>query len=190
MNIISISWGKKRDIPSIASVLNDALTRGILVFASASNVGANDRITFPARVHGVFCIGSADSYGNRSRFSPPFEGEEKYSTLGEAVSAACPMIRSKEPGYDSSKQTIRRDGTSTATPIAAGIAALLMDYTRQLTDKWKTTDTYEIMRRIFIGISEATVGKDYRYLALSYVFGPGKNSSAYIKEIISVPAGM
>jgi subtilisin family serine protease len=179
----------KNDVPSIASVLNDALSTGVLVFASASNVGANDRITFPARLHGIFCIGSADTYGNRSRFSPPFEGEEKYSILGEAVAAACPMTLSKEQGYDRSNRTIQRDGTSTATPIAAGIAALLIDFTRQFMDKGKTADTYENMRRLFIGISEATVGKDYRYLALPYVFGPGKDSKAYIKEIISVPAG-
>jgi len=180
----------KKDIPSIASILNDALTSGILVFASASNVGANDRITFPARVHGVFCIGSADTYGNRSRFSPPFEGEEKYSALGEAVLAACPVNFSNEPGYDGSKQMIRRDGTSTATPIAAGIGALLIDLTRQIMGKGKRADIYDNIRKLFIGISEATVGKDYRYLALSYIFGLGKDSKAEIKNMISVPAGM
>ena len=180
----------KKDIPSIASILNDALTSGILVFASASNVGANDRITFPARVHGVFCIGSADTYGNRSRFSPPFEGEEKYSALGEAVLAACPVNFSNKPGYNGSKQMIRRDGTSTATPIAAGIGALLIDLTRQIMGKGKRADIYDNIRKLFIGISEATAGKDYRYLALSYIFGPGKDSKAEIKNMISVPAGM
>ena len=149
-------------------------------------MGANDRITFPAKLHGIFCIGSADTYGNRSPFSPPFEGEEKYSALGEAVSAACPVSLSHKPGYDKSKQTIRRDGTSTATPIAAGIAALLIDFTRQFMDG---IDTYENMRKLFIGMSEATVGKDYRYLALTYLFGPGKDSKAFIKEVISLPAG-
>ena len=172
--------------PRIASALNEALKSGILVFASASNVGANDRITFPANIHGVFCIGSADSYGNRSPFSPPFEGEEKYSALGEAVSAACPAGLSQKPGYDRAKQTIRRDGTSTATAITAGIAALLIDFTRQL---GKRADTYENMRKLFIGMSEATVGKDYRYLALSYLFEPGKDARAFIKRVISHPAG-
>jgi subtilisin family serine protease len=160
------------------------------VFASASNVGANDRITFPAIIDGVFCIGSADSYGNRSAFSPPFKGVEKYSALGEAVSAACPGSQSQLPGYKESNKTIRRDGTSTATPIAAGIAALLIAFTQKFFDKGKGADIYENMRKIFIAMSEATTEKDYRYLALSYLFGPGKDPKAFVMKAISQPTGM
>ena len=52
-----------------------------------------------------------------------------------AVSGACPKSLSKERGYDPEAQTIRRQGTSTAAPIAAGIAALLVDHTLQFIDE-------------------------------------------------------
>lgn len=84
---------------------------------------------------------------------------------------------------------IRRDGTSTATPIAAGIAALLIDYTWQYIDG-KGAESYDNMRKLFIDMSKATVGKDYRYLAPWYLFGEGKESKNYIKNILVIPAGM
>src|SRR5947207_3511847 len=98
------------DISTISTALNEALMAGILIFASASNTGANYPITFPARLHGIFCIGSADGLGAPSTFNPPFEGEEKYSTLGEAVLGACPENLSDQHGYDTETQTIRRNG--------------------------------------------------------------------------------
>lgn len=177
------------DIPSITEAINDAMKDGILVFASASNVGANYPISFPARLKRVFCIGSADGLGFQSAFSPPFAGEEKYSTLGEGVSGAGTRNLSSEPGYDPISQTIRRDGTSTATPIAVGIAALLIDYTRQFMD-YDVSETHEIMRKLFITMSEATVGKDYRYLAPSYLFGAGRTAKERIKDVLSIPAGI
>jgi hypothetical protein len=45
-------------------------------------------------------IGSANSMGTQSDFSPPFQGEEKYSTLGEAVLGASLKSCSEMLGYD------------------------------------------------------------------------------------------
>src|SRR5215471_14118143 len=164
----------REDIPSISTALDQALKSGILIFASASNTGANYPTTFPARLKGIFCIGSANGLGAQSDFNPPFEGEEKYSTLGEAVSGASLKSFSIKPGYDPITQRIRRDGTSTATPIAAGIAALLIEYTWQFMDR-KRAHNYESKRKIFVAISKATIGKDYRYLAPWSLFGAGKD---------------
>ena len=79
----------------------------------------------------VLCIGAADGMGNRSDFTSYKSGVEKYTALGVAVNGA------KVPFYEDKKLLeVRRSGSSTATPIAAGIAALLIDYTRQRLDDY------------------------------------------------------
>jgi subtilisin family serine protease len=178
----------QEEVASIATALNHALEEGILVFASASNRGANFPITFPARLQGIFCIGSADGLGAPSSYNPPFAGEEKYSALGEAVSGACPRTLAHERGYNAEHQTIRRDGTSTATPIAAGIAALFIDYTWQIMDG-DVVRSYENMRKLFIRMSTATVEKDYRYLAPWLLFGAGRDPKTEIKNVLATPPG-
>jgi subtilisin family serine protease len=184
VNIISISWGTTDDVPSITAALNRAIENNILIFASASNDGANFDITFPARLRGVFCIGSADGKGHPSSFNPPKEGPEKYSALGEAVLGACPKNLSDQPGYDPETQTIRRDGTSTATAIAAGIAALFIDYTGER----RRDSTDENIRKLFARMSKMTVKKDYRYLAPWSLF-QGKDPYNEIKTIMENPLG-
>jgi len=178
VHIIWISWGMKRDIPVICRPIKEAISRNILIFACASNAGANYNITFPARLPRVFCIGSADGLGTQSDFSPPFPGEEKFSALGEAVLGA----RSGTDGE------IRKDGTSISTPIAAGLAALLIQYTRQFTPKGHGADTYDNMRKLFFAISKSTEGKDYRYLAIGVLFETG-DPEARIKRILNSPLG-
>lgn len=127
--------------------------------------------------------------GAPSTFNPPFEGEEKYSTLGEAVLGACSKTLSDQPGYDAETQTIRRDGTSTATPIAAGIAALFIDYTWQFMDG-NAAWTYENIRKLFSRMSKATFGKDYRYIVPWSLFESGREFQTDIKNIITNPLGM
>ena len=192
VHIISISWGIMDDIPIISTALNQALKAGILIFACASNYGAIFPITFPARLHGIFCIGSADGLGAPSTFNPPSEGE-KYSALGEAVPGACPKHLSDKEGYDAEAQTVRQDGTSTATPIAAAIAALFIDYSWQFMDQFMDGNdawTYENIRKLFTQMSKTTVGQNYRNLAPWSLFAPGKDSRTNIKNIFAAPLGM
>src|SRR5215470_8407231 len=120
-DIISISWGFPcEDIPTIREALQEAHQRGILILASASNSGANDPITFSANLPIVLCIGAADGMGNRSDFTSYKFGVEKYMALRVAVNgASVPFQNCLDE---------RRSGSSTATPIAAEIAALLIDY--------------------------------------------------------------
>ena len=100
-----------------------------------------------------------------------------------------PKTLSKELGYNAKEQTIRRNGTSTATPIAAGIAALFVDYAWQFMDTDDAWD-YENMRKLFIRMSKATIEKDYRYLAPWSLFGLGVDSRTEIKKILLAPVSM
>jgi hypothetical protein len=165
------------------------MTAGVLIFASASNTGANFPITFPANLQGVFCIGSANGLGAQSTFSPPIKGDEKYSAPGEAILGACPKSPFNRPGYDPKTQTIRRHRTSTSTPIAAGIAALFIDYTWQFMDgqgAW----TYENIRKPFTRMSQLTAEKEYRYLAPWSLFATEEPPRSEIRNILASPLGM
>jgi hypothetical protein len=185
VKIISISWGLSKVSPCIESALRLAISKNIIVFASASNEGARHPITFPATMDKVFCIGSADGYGLTSKFSPPETGSEKYSAVGEGVIAA---YTSFVPGRSLQPQRRERsDGTSTATPVAVGVSALFLDYLRQFTSK--KYETFETVRKLFIKMSAGTVGHDYRFLAPWYIF-LATDPQRHITEIITTKAGM
>jgi len=169
----------------VAQALTRARSLGIVALASASNNGANNRISFPASLNDVFCIGSANGKGGRSHFSPPFIGEEKYSALGEGVDGAVPT------GMDTFKaqSSGRKSGTSTAVMVAAGIVALLMDYTRQFIEAGQGADNWVNLRKLFLKMSEATAEEAYRFLSPQYLFTISKDIKGLIKLVIRKPAG-
>jgi hypothetical protein len=105
-----------------------------LMFAAASNGGKLDWRRFPASHPDIFCIHSATSNGNASSFNPDPIGDLhcNYSVLGEFVEA---------PHKDT--DTVRLSGTSVATPIAAGIAAFVLDFARQKKSKGQTKTVLE-----------------------------------------------
>jgi uncharacterized protein YbaA (DUF1428 family) len=102
-----------------------------LMFAAASNGGKLDWRRFPASHPDVFCIHSATSDGNPSSFNPTADANDNYSVLGEFVEAP-----------HKGTATERLSGTSVATPIAAGIAALVLDFARQK----KSEDQRKVVR--------------------------------------------
>jgi Subtilase family len=189
VDIISISWGMMKDVPSIGDALSDAKKQGVVVLASAGNEGANRNIAFPARLQDVFCIGSADDKGNPSEFSPPFVRMEKYSALGEGVKGARLTIEIDQP---SGKLDLYawKDGTSTATPIAAGIACILIEYMCQFMDRGARVDTYGNLRKLFLRMSGATEETAYRYLAPLYFFERDEDPKILVQTALSEHAGM
>ena len=159
--------------------MQEAHQRGILILASASNSGANDPITFPANLPTVLCIGAADGMGNRSDFTSYKFGVEKYMALGVAVNGASVPFKN---GLDG-----RRSGSSTATPVATGIAALLIDYTRQWLDDCDAQNI-DNMRKLFLAMSIQTEGNPVRYLAPWSLF-EHQDPRETIKRIIERPLG-
>jgi hypothetical protein len=189
----------------VEEALVQARTEGIIIFASASNAGLHESITFPARLSQiVFCIGAATVEGKDSKFSPPQLGIEKYSALGEGVKGAkssTPSSKSQLAGHSlplsSELQAqdlyVRKDGTSTSTPIACGIAVLLMTYARELSNKYfgQNADRFENFRKLFIAMSVPSKGLPYRYLSLSHLFMEESQKELRNKfhRILKLPAG-
>ncbi|SMQ51046.1 unnamed protein product [Zymoseptoria tritici ST99CH_3D7] len=126
-DIISMSFGIREYYKPMDDAISNALNNRILLFAAASNDGANLGRAFPAQCPGVFCIHSTDGNGNPSKFNPtPSVSDVNFSLLGEQVSSHWPA------GMDGHEQTVRvMSGTSVATPIAAGLAASVLSFVRQ-----------------------------------------------------------
>ena len=127
VDIISMSFGIREYHELMSTAISNALNKRTLLFAAASNDGANLGRAFPAQYPSVFCIHSTDGNGNPSKFNPTAsETDVNFSLLGEHVSSHWPA------GMNGHDQTVNvMSGTSVATPIAAGLAALVLSFVRQ-----------------------------------------------------------
>lgn len=122
-----MSFGIREYNEPMTKAMSLALHNGKLMFAAASNDGANFGRAFPAKYPGVFCIHSTDGEGNPSSFNPTADEKDvNFSILGEHVSSHWSAGRNGHNDY-----TKAMSGTSVATPIAAGLAAMIMSFVRQ-----------------------------------------------------------
>ncbi|KAE8361736.1 peptidase S8/S53 domain-containing protein [Aspergillus caelatus] len=155
VDIITMPFGFRYRSEAIAEAVQIATNKRVLLFGAASNLGSIEKQpAFPARFNQVFCINSADGLGVTSRFTPSARvSDDNFTLLGEAVESAWPTQLRQG-------QRQRKSGTSIATAIAAGIAALVLElavqrppqisYSREL---W----TYPGMRAIFYLMSQDSI---------------------------------
>jgi hypothetical protein len=156
----------------LEGAIRDAYSKDILLFAAASNSGANLDRAYPARDQNVICIHSTDANGNRSKFSPnAIADDTNLATIGEAVESAWPVHlcdKKTNPTFVKYKS-----GTSYATPIAAGIAAFLLQYAKlhlrqdQLHKLKRQSRMKAVLRKVAQKSQESKRRDDYHYVALS-----------------------
>ncbi|KAF2654351.1 hypothetical protein K491DRAFT_600940 [Lophiostoma macrostomum CBS 122681] len=127
VDIISMSFGIREYHEPMKTAIVNALHNQTLMFAAASNDGANLGRAFPAKYPGVFCIHSTDGNGNPSAFNPTADEKDvNFSLLGEHVVSHWPAGKN---GHNDIVNVM--SGTSVATPIAAGLAASVLSFVRQ-----------------------------------------------------------
>lgn len=179
-DIISMSFGwPTREIQGY-EILEQSIQKAYyktLLFAAASNEGANQNRTFPARHAEVICIHASDANGEPLGFNPPHVSDDNnFATIGEAVESAWPTHLCNQ-GNDAS--IAYRTGTSFATPIAAGIAAFLLQYGKENLDEAdnERLATSAGMRAVFRSIKVSKHGYDYVCLRLhpDNFFGRGRD---------------
>jgi hypothetical protein len=133
-NIITMSFGfdEENDIggrPVVSNAILKAFLKTdqrILFFAAAANDGGNRQEMFPASDMHVLSVRGTDDYGWAQHFNPPpdYNARKCFMTLGVDVPGAS-LSTSQHEGAE-----VCKSGTSVATPIAAGIAAMLLGYAR------------------------------------------------------------
>ncbi|KAK0290620.1 hypothetical protein LTR35_000051 [Friedmanniomyces endolithicus] len=123
VDIISMSFGYQNAIPAIEEVIDDN-ARKVIMFAAASNCGGNAPISWPARHPNVICVFATDAYGNFYRQNPTPQEGTNLAVLGTSVGGCWP------PALNESGNLQHKSGTSCATPIAAGIAGVVMNLMR------------------------------------------------------------
>ncbi|CAN5901693.1 S8 family peptidase [soil metagenome] len=142
--IINLSLGTEQQSDALRDAVVDAQAKGALLVAAAGNVGGNS-LFYPARYSGVLAVGSVDSDFRRSCFSNYGSGLDIMAAGGDGFlqNSACSgrnneAILSTLPGNDYGYEA----GTSMATPLVAGVAALVLSQNpgfgaAQVTDRLK-----------------------------------------------------
>lgn len=148
VDIIVMSFGFEEEQQSIRDAIEHAAREGVLIFAAASNDGHNNAYgaAWPARAKEVICVHSGTVYGRPSEYTPGPRDGQRIMVLGEYVKSAWPeQIPDTSGGYK------YMSGTSCAAPIAAGIAATVLYYSRSFLEPadWKKVHRTDCMRRIF-----------------------------------------
>jgi Subtilase family len=167
VDILSISFGYRTYMLEIEAAIKACVEAKppILIFAAAANTGAReDRPAFPASMGSVFCIYSASGDGIPSAFNPPMRhGNDNFSFIGEAISGAWPVALDRS-GAVSSAPEKTLSGTSLSAPVAASVAALVLEFCRQRPPVLNEScvariHTYDGMREVF---RETMAGKEDR----------------------------
>lgn len=154
VDIISMSFGFENENEAIDEAIDRAFKADKLIFAAASNEGGNKRRSRLGRSPSVICVHACDGKGNKGGMSPsPLRRKENFATLGVAV-------KSRWKG-----KTVYKSGTSFATPMAAAIAANVLEFANfkcNLSIKHrKLLYSRSGMAKLFEAISEERDGYDY-----------------------------
>lgn len=127
VDIVSLSFGFSAEIGCIKDAIRQAeiiKKDSIVFFAAAANEGANSKEMFPACLDSVISIRGTDVWGGfMSRLNPPPNRINPESCLFGTLGNEVPW---DWPGKDSTK---KMSGCSIAAPVAAGIAALILQHT-------------------------------------------------------------
>lgn len=141
VDIISMSFGfpdRCYDYDDLARHIQSAYAKGIVIFAAASNEGANGPRSYPARDPRVMCVHAFDGLGKDARSFNPLAvpNEDNFATLGIGLQCSWKGV------------TCYKSGTSFATPIAAGIAANSLQYAKFHTEEGRLSKQDKIYERL------------------------------------------
>lgn len=133
------TWEDMDGNTAVTTIAADmAASRGMPVVNAIGNFGPGEgTLIAPSDGDSVFAVGGVDALGNPASFSswgPTWDGRIKPEVCARAVFVI--LAQDAETGYAGG------DGTSFATPMVAGAAALLLE----AHPEWSTADALEAIR--------------------------------------------
>jgi len=141
-DVMSNSWGYTSctaNFSNINSAIADANSNGrgglgcVVIFASGN--GYKSCVDYPANNANVIAVGAFANTGIRSAYSnygPALDIMAPSNNVGGPGAGVRTTDRMGSPGYNSTNYTSTFGGTSSACPVVAGVATLLLGYNANL----------------------------------------------------------
>lgn len=117
--VINLSLGGEQDARTVRDAVDQVTAKGALCVVAAGNENTASA-TYPAAYPNVLSVGASDPRDARAVFS-------NYGTYVDIAAPGTDILSTTEKGYK------KHDGTSMASPHAAGVAALLLAQNPALT---------------------------------------------------------
>jgi len=166
--ILNMSFGSASESYSILDAVNDAASKGVLMFAAAGNDG-NDTINYPAGYSKVTGVGSTSKGKTRSSFS-----NYNSSVFVVAPGGAVPVDVEVKVSGDWS--VTRLSGTSFSTPTVAAVAALCLSMNKNL----DTASFQELLKNTSTDLGDTGWDNYYGYGII--------NGEKLFKSLFAVPS--
>lgn len=155
-NIINLSLGGYSYNGVFAKAIKNAYNNGVIVFAAAGNESSDEK-HYPSDYEGAFSVASINKRGKASKFT----------NYGENIDFAFPGENIYSIDGKKSRRYVKLSGTSMATAVASGVAAIILSSDETLL-KEKNPDTVDkvikIMRDSALKTDTEELGSIVTYL--------------------------